>query len=172
MLKSLCFSSAFFPCLLREESVLQTPGQVLQKVQTVQHWSKFRLSSTGGVVINATLPRRHRLKAQLKPDHTKQYTTPPLLAGMDETELPSLKVVKLFWRSFRSGGSQSLHVRLPVAERPPRSPMISKPRAVGCAGPGHPGACSDFLCYIHPQAIGDKTPQNTFEVQETKLVDS
>ena len=32
--------SGLFPCLLREESVLQTPGlQVLHRVRTIQHWS-------------------------------------------------------------------------------------------------------------------------------------
>ena len=39
LLKWLCFSSALFPCLQREEAVLQTLGlQVMHQVQTVWHW--------------------------------------------------------------------------------------------------------------------------------------
>ena len=63
--------SGLFPCLLREESVFQTPGlQVLHRVWTIQHWS---------CLINAMLPRRHSLTAFANKRNgqywVRQYTT-------------------------------------------------------------------------------------------------
>ena len=57
-LKQLALVMLVFLVLLREESVLQTPGlQVLHR---------FRQSSTGGAVINSRLPRRRCFKALQK----------------------------------------------------------------------------------------------------------